>query len=82
MIFELPVIEDTVSGVATLIPGDLNLETVHPESAHKAVRPPLGALGDEWQIIPKAGVSMKRRGAFWSRCEPSIARQYCLTISF
>ena len=39
--------------MAILIPGDLNLDSLQPESERRVIRQLLTTLGDEWHIIPK-----------------------------
>jgi len=49
--------------VATLIPEDLDLENLHPESERGVIRQLLRTLGDDWQIIPKVGVLIDNKNA-------------------
>ena len=53
----------TVCVVATLIPEDLDLESLHPESERGVIRQLLRTLGDDWQIIPKVGVLIDNKNA-------------------
>ena len=39
--------------MATLIPEDLDLDGLHPESERRVIRELLLRLGDDWQIVPK-----------------------------
>jgi len=54
---------DTVYAVATLIPGDLDLDTLQPESERRVIRQLLTSLGDDWQIIPKVGILLDNANA-------------------
>lgn len=49
--------------MATLIPEDLDLSGLHPESERRVIRELLLRLGDDWQIIPKVGILVGNKNA-------------------
>lgn len=49
--------------MATLIPDDLDLDGLHPESERRVIRELLLRLGDDWQIIPKVGILVDNKNA-------------------